>query len=69
MVLKVGSDAVTQADMWRLNGLCLPENKKDEDLWINDSIPKYAGNILTSYDRALCQDTDHKPTYFADSYL
>ena len=68
-MLKVGNDAVTQADMWRLDGPRLPANKENEDLWINDSILQYAGNILTKYDRAICQDTHRKPTYFADSYL
>ena len=45
IVLKFGSDDISQSDLRRLDGPLLPKGKRNTDIWLNDKLLSYLLHI------------------------
>lgn len=70
VVLQIGNDPVSQADMHRLDGPRLPPTKLATRLWLNDKIIAALRNVLVGMDAKLFElDSTRQKTYYADSFF
>jgi hypothetical protein len=70
IVVQIGNDVISQADMKRLQGPLPPSGTEPEDLWLNDTVLNCLRNILVDMDSARCaEDKSRKQVYFGDSFF